>query len=355
MSQTLRQALPQIYTPLLPAFFDTPAPEESKATCGDCAMCPPKGAPSGEGVVYFRPDAKCCTYFPRLPNYLVGAVFRDPEVAEGQRRLRARIAGRIGVTPRWVAPSHKYSLLHEASREAGFGRSTALLCPYFERDGGLCTIWKHREADCSTFFCKYTAGADGRFFWRNVDAYLRRVEAKLAAHAASTLAPASIEPPGPGARITLEELEDRTPSAYGAYWGAWEGREDAFYVACHDLVAALSREDFDRLTAAPEELGALEAAHRSLASPALPTHLVLNTDEPPRPVDGGVLVATYSRYEPIKLSPDLLDALRELGPTETVAEVRARLLREQGADLPEDMLAALYQLRVLVRPEGPIG
>jgi Fe-S-cluster containining protein len=350
MSQTLRQSLPQIYADLLPAFFDTPAPEEKKATCDDCAMCAPKGAAPGDGVVYFRPDTKCCTYFPRLPNYLVGAVFRDPEMAEGQRRLRARIAERLGVTPRWLAPPRKYSLLHEASREAAFGRSTALLCPYYEANGGLCTIWKHREADCSTFFCKYTAGADGRFFWRSVDAYLRRVEAKLAAHAASTLVPGSIEPPGPGARITLEELEDRAPSAYGATWGAWEGREDTFYVACHDLVAALSPADFERITAVPEELATLEASHRSLREPTLPTHLVLNADEPPLPVEGGVLVATYSKYEPIKLSPDLLEALRELGPAESVAEVRARLLRDHGAELPEEMLAALYQLRVLVAP-----
>lgn len=348
--QTLRQSLPQIYAALLPAFFDTPAPEEKKATCDDCAMCAPRGAAPGDEVVYFRPDTKCCTYFPRLPNYLVGAVLRDPEMAEGQRRLRARIAQRVGVTPRWLAPSRKYSLLHEASREASFGRSTALLCPYYEANGGLCTIWKHREADCSTFFCKYTAGADGRFFWRNVDAYLRRVEAKLAAHAATVLAPASIEPPGPGPRITLEELEDRPPSAYGARWGAWEGREDAFYVACHDLVAALSREDFERITAVPEELSALEASHQKLVKPTLPARLVLNTDEPPRPVEGGVLVPTYSKYEPIKLSPDLLEALRELGQGETVAETRARLLREHDADLPEEMLAALYQLRVLVEP-----
>ena len=66
-----------------------------------------------------------------------------------------------------------------------------------------------------------------------------------------------------------------------------------------------------------------------------------------------MLVSTYSKYEPIKLSPDLLEALRELGPGETVAEVRARLLRDHGADLPEEMLASLYQLRVLVEPAQP--
>src|SRR3954454_5365908 len=79
--------LPVLYRPLLPAFFDTEAPAEEKATCGSCAMCPPPGA-EGDGA-YFRPDVKCCTYHPRLPNYLVGALLADddPALAEGRRRV----------------------------------------------------------------------------------------------------------------------------------------------------------------------------------------------------------------------------------------------------------------------------
>src|SRR5450631_4114901 len=126
MSETFRDLLPAVYRVLLPAFFEREAIHEDKATCSDCAMCDKsssngggsRSAGTGDGVSYFRPDTKCCTFQPHLPNYLVGALLRDadPALAEGQRRIRARIAQRVGVTPQWLAPGRKFSLLFEAAR-----------------------------------------------------------------------------------------------------------------------------------------------------------------------------------------------------------------------------------------------
>jgi Fe-S-cluster containining protein len=349
MSAALRETFPSVYAGLLPSFFDLPAPEEKKATCDDCAMCQPAGAPPGEGVVYFRPDTKCCTFIPRLPNYLVGAILSDPEpgMEEGRRRVRARIAQRVGVSPRWLAPSRKYSVLHTAARVTSFGRSLMLRCPYYEPEGGLCTIWRQRESDCSTFFCKYSAGAVGQAFWRSVNGYLRRVERALSEHAAATLDPSLGEPPGARGELTMEELEDRPPPAasYAAWWGAWEGREEAFYVACHDLVRGLGPGDVERLVGL-DALAEVEAARRQLLSDALPERLRLNA--PVQTVADGVLVASYSRYEPIKLTEGLHEVLAELGPRETVAEVRARLLRDHGVELPDAVLLELHRLGVLV-------
>lgn len=352
MSQSLRSALPAVYARLLPPFFDTPAPEEEKATCSDCAMCD-KGAPV-PGVTYFRPDAKCCTYQPHLPNYLVGAILADadPAMAEGQRRIRGYIAGRIGVTARWLTPSRKRTVLFRAARESSFGRSLLLRCPYFQEEGGLCTIWRHRESVCSTFFCKYDAGADGRDFWRAVEAYLRHVEHALASHAVARIAASLVEPARPEGQISLEELEDRPPSdeEYAALWGEFQGREEELYRAAHEIVAGLSREEFDRIVAGEEDLRALTAAHRRLVSPPLPERLVLDLYRPPIPVEDGVVVGSYSNYEPIKLTADLFEVLRELRPDETVADFRARLLRDHRVDVPEDMLVALHRLRVLIVP-----
>jgi hypothetical protein len=83
-------------------FFDEAAPREEKATCSNCAMCAPPGAPPAPEVVYFRPDIKCCSFHPTLPNYLIGGVLRDerPDMAEGRRRLLAKIGARVGITPR---------------------------------------------------------------------------------------------------------------------------------------------------------------------------------------------------------------------------------------------------------------
>lgn len=230
MTDTLRTLLPGLYQPLLPEVFDTTSPAEPKATCATCAMCPPKDAPPPTAdVTYFRPDAKCCTFEPRLPSYLVGAILADerPDMAEGRRRVRAKIAAKIGATPRWLAPPAKREVLMSAAWRNGFGRSLTLLCPYFEREGGLCTVWRHREAVCSTFFCKYDAAADGEHFWKSVRSLVGYVERVLSLHVTRELLP-GYEPPAAQRDLTLEELEDRPPSEndYQALRGAWAGREE---------------------------------------------------------------------------------------------------------------------------------
>jgi Fe-S-cluster containining protein len=350
MSETLRQALPRVYERLLPAIFDQPPPPERKATCNDCAMCAPKEPLPG--VAYFRPDTKCCTYQPHLPNYLVGAILADtePAMAEGQRRIRAHIARRVGVTSRWLAPSRKRTAIFRAARDSSFGRSTLLRCPYLSGEG-LCTVWRHRDSVCSTFFCKYDSGADGQTYWRAVDAYLRRVELALAQHAVTTLAPSLAEPPRPMDQMSLEELEDRPPNDddYASFWGEWRGREEELYLAAFELVSGLLPADLDRIVGAkPEELAALEAAFAQLQAPVLPRKLALDLYRPPVVLEDGVVVGTYSKYEPIKLTPDLFEVLKELREGETVAEFRARLLREHEVDVPEALLLELHQFRVLI-------
>src|SRR4051812_31514765 len=93
MTESLRDMVPPAHRRLLPVLFDRPAIRESRATCSDCAMCSKGGSPA-PGVLSFRPDTKCCTYEPTLPNFLVGAILADtsPEMAEGRRRIRAHIA-----------------------------------------------------------------------------------------------------------------------------------------------------------------------------------------------------------------------------------------------------------------------
>lgn len=76
MSETLRSVLPPIYAHLLSPFFDQPAVTESRATCNDCAMCD-KGQAAPGVIAFFRPDVKCCSYHPRLTNYLLGAMLAD--------------------------------------------------------------------------------------------------------------------------------------------------------------------------------------------------------------------------------------------------------------------------------------
>ena len=356
MADTLRSLLPELYQPLLPELFDTLAPAEQKATCASCAMCPPKDAPAPSAdVTYFRPDTKCCTFEPRLPSYLVGAILADerPDMAEGRRRIRAKIASRVGVTPQWVAPPAKREVLFNAAWRNAFGRSLLLLCPYYEREGGLCTIWRHREAVCSTFFCKYDAAADGEIFWKSVRGLVGHVELLVSQHVTRALIPGYTPPVDRG--LTLEELEDRPPreDAYAALWGEWVGREEDLYLQAHERVRGLDRAGLQAILADAEyeKRGAMMAtAHRILESRALPPRLAPSPTLGARPIEGGVLVSTYSRYEPLLLTEALHEVVQAFSGGGTVAEVRERLLREQEIDVPEDLLQSLYQYRVLVEP-----
>jgi hypothetical protein len=204
---------------------------------------------------------------------------------------------------------------------------------------------------CSTFFCKYAAGADGQTFWRALEWYLRQIERGLARHAVQVIAPSLIEPQRPVHQMSLEELEDRPPTDadYAAFWGEWQGHEEELYERTYELVAGLSQDDALRLAGADEELRALEAAYERLRAPVLPEKLRLHLYRAPITTDDGVIVGTYSGYEPIKLTPALFEVLRELRTDETVAEYRARMLRDHQTDVPEEMLLELHRLRVLVQ------
>lgn len=353
---SLRALFPEVYRGLLPAFFDHEAPREEKATCASCAMCAPAGG-AADGVTYFRPDAKCCTYHPVLPNYLAGAVLADErgDMAEGKRRIREKIAARTGVSPQWIAPSRKTDVLFRAARQSAFGRSLTLLCPYFEREQHTCTVWRHRESVCTTYFCKHTRGADGQAFWQNLRWVMTWVEAALSGLAARSLIPGHQEPRPTSGDMTLEELEDRPPTLarYSALWGEWAGREEDFYVRCFEHVRALGRERFEAILRDPEpahRLAELGARHEAMLHPTLPERLVPNPALESAETADGVLVTSYSRYEPLLLTRDLFEVVRAFGEGESVADVRRRLARDHGVELPDELLVGLWQFRVLVTP-----
>lgn len=356
--------LPAIYAPLLPEFFRREVPEEEKATCADCAMCEGKSqnwVQPVDGVShYFRPDTKCCTYHPRLPNYLVGAILSDtrPELAEGRKRLEARIDARLGTTPQWLRPPTKFNLLYKSARNA-FGRSESLLCPFYERGQGNCTIWPFREAVCSTFFCKYVAGEDGRGFWMSLKTYLTLAEIQLSRWATFQLMPEYVlegkDKPERDDVLSATELDDAPlpEAAHTALWYGWGGEERAFYRRTYDLVSGLSAEDFNRILGLDGTLeqAILERLHRKATAPTLPKVLRFNPSATVSWLpDGSVALACYSEYDAVALPGNAYELLIRFTGQEPVAEVRRKMREEKQADIDDDILLELYQYRVLIEP-----
>jgi hypothetical protein len=353
---TLREAMPPFLRDLLPGFFETPAPVETKATCDSCVMCAPEGASRTQTRDYFRRDIKCCTYHPTLPNFLVGAIFNDDsdELAVGRERLRALIRGRTGVTPKALGPSRKYQVLMQAGRYHAFGRSLDLRCPYYREDKGQCGIWRYRKSDCAVFYCKYDAAADGQAFWRGFGGYWQLVEARLSALVMKRVSDRVEEPERPYDRMSVEELEDRPPNPadYRRWWGPYEDREEAFYRRCHEQALLLGDEDKASLLdddVGKRRLRIVTDAHEQLVRPKFPTTLKMNPEltEVPGP-EGTTLVVGYSRYEPMALPQVIYRLLREFDGKATVAEVQARILEKEGADFADGLVLTMFQHRILV-------
>jgi Fe-S-cluster containining protein len=359
----IQDGLPSLYRNLFPAFFRNEVPVETKATCASCAMCQssaPGAVESVDGVNrFFRPDTKCCTYHPRLPNYLMGGLLSDPnpDLAEGQRRVRERIASRMGVTPQWIKTPAKYNLLYNSSRQF-FGRSRSMRCPYYEENNpaGNCTIWAYREAVCSTFYCKYVAGADGRKFWMTLKTYLTLAEIQLSRYTTLKLLPEYIlsgrDKPEPAGVLSAEDLDDKAlpDKEYAELWGKWAGREEELYRASYELVRQLTAEDFEKIIGLDGvvEQTVLEKHYRAVTAPELPRVLKFNPSATVQWLpDGNLALGSYSEHDGVALPGAAYELLVEFTGKEPVSAVRQRLREQKQADLGEDVLLELYRHRIL--------
>jgi hypothetical protein len=364
----LLDSQPSLYEKLLPPFFERQVPEETKATCGSCTMCDAASAPALGATTLFRADTKCCTYHPKLPNYLVGGLLADPrpELAEGRHRIRAKIGRRTGITPQWVKAPAKYDLLYKNAKDA-FGRARSLRCPYYVDAGGLCSIWAYREAVCSTFFCKHVGGADGRALWMSVKRYLSLAEIQLARWALLELYPdwilrqgdlPSAAPSALGPADLDDAADDDDPTLQAAIaerhrqeWGPWAGHEEDLYIGCHELVSGLSRADLARILGIDGEVhvAVLDRLHAAVVAPTLPERPRLNPDlTVKRLADGAVALAFHSEFDAIALPEAGWRLLEELRGDEPLATARERLRRDHGADFSDEIYVELHRHRILI-------
>jgi Fe-S-cluster containining protein len=227
--------------------------DEPRATCADCVMCRPPIV--GAGLLEpYAASLKCCTYFPDLPNYLIGRTLRDYGGSEGAARLRAAIAGRL-TTPLGLEANPAYARRYR-ERHDRFGRDASLLCPFY--DEGRCTIWNNRNAVCQTFFCRFEQGIQGAQSWKMLTTLLLLAEERLAGEAVQALAPDALVHlyNEEGARLRTAQRTVRGQVAedgainvafYTALWGEWQGREEDLFVRCADRVDRLDGADMHRI------------------------------------------------------------------------------------------------------------
>lgn len=354
--------LPPLHARWIESAIGTELPAETRATCDHCAMLPDgDSGPIPPEPIFTR--ARCCTYHPSLHNFLVGLILADasPEAAVGRDRVRAAIRERRGATPLGLRPDAAWSLRYDAaSRHDRFGRADELACPYLS-DDDRCSIWRHRNAVCATWFCKYVDGHFGMELWTPLRGLLMVAEEKLALHCLVTLAPDA---------TAIDELwvgtrKARPPApATGAdgridaglarrLWGPWFGREEELYLACGELVAAMDWANI-RAVCGPDlaraEILAREAVARAAAPRRTETLYAIRIEHHPLENGRVSLRSPLVPYDPVRVSPEIAGALHEFDGRPT-AEVLP-LLARRGIDLDEALIGRLMRHGVLLAPDG---
>lgn len=359
--------LPPLYARWMDSLLASAIPHETRATCDDCAMCAPEGASPPDGTQYFSPRTKCCTYQPRLPNYLVGRALEDADFAfsVGRATLEKRVHAGIQVTPLGVGASRVFGVLYDNGR-SGFGHAESMRCPhYLEEAGGRCGIWRHRNAICSTWFCKFERGALGMVFWdrtRNLLLAIERslsiwcvLEAGLELEALGAAFPLA----GPAVKqesMTAHDLDGvPDPEVARMCWGTWLGREREFYGLCARRVESLTWSDVERIGGA--EVTALahlaSRAFRALVSDELPERLALGEFKVISASREAIRVSSYTGADPLDLDPDVLQVLPYFDGR-PVREALAAIEEEQGMRVEQDLVRRLADFRVLVPATAPV-
>lgn len=269
------EQLPELYQRWVEELLPGAIPREREATCFDCVMCDRgQGAPV-PGMGFYHPETKCCTYFPEVPNFLVGRALAVDTA--GGDALRAFVAGaeahRAQATLLGVRPAPKISTVYRQHKDDLFGRDPEMRCPYAitpdPAAGPICGIWKHRNSICSTWFCKHVKGYTGFQFWYVLQGLLGSLEWSLAWWAITQVLdnPAAALMPAQGDATSRNKVSLR-PDA----WSRWSNTRTSFYEACAEAVAPLSAREV-------LEIGGMEARLHLLDVEARFAHL--HDSDPP--------------------------------------------------------------------------
>jgi len=349
------------FSPLTGAWLETALggqiPVEANATCSDCAMCH-KGDVSADDGHSYRPDVKCCSYWPDLPNYVVGQALQSQSNVDGVRRLMEQIQGGAHVVPAGIGPSRRDRLISDELAPELFGRSADVICPYFAREDGNCSIWPYRNSVCSTWFCKHVRGALGQTFWAAVSRLLLSVENTLTlwcmrqtgiplaafdalAFPLPLMGVSSVRLPKPS-QLDVDRARQM--------WGQWWGREIDFFRRCSDDVARLKWDDVKAI-GGPDLLVLAERARHAysqLVADELPDNLHCGPVRVLKNSPQSVLVATYSSNDPQLLGRRVWQLLPRFDGRPT-ADVCKATASEEGLEIDRDLLKKLVDFRILVK------
>ncbi len=218
--------------------------KEHKATCQSCLMARPvatrPGATRDPGV--FSESLKCCTYFPYIPNFSLGA-FAENDFA------KAASAGIL--LPVGLYPSVAYQERKAKAVRLSFGQQADLLCPFFNQNQNSCGIWSLRPGVCTSYFCQSDRGAEGLKLWSEIEDYLNQFEWTLAKRVFEDLGFSENELAFGRAAISLETEQDERQFFIEAAWGTHLGKENEFYKRARAMALSYTAQQLESILGSP--------------------------------------------------------------------------------------------------------
>jgi len=349
-------SVPEFYRRFLPEVFYKTVPPEPFSNCLDCQMvAKSRDEISSDTGRPFSPDTKCCTFIPRLPNYLAGAILsdNDPAMEEGKRRIIERIRSRKGVFPNGVYPTSEYNRQYQEKCRTDFGRNKQLLCPYFVNGDYNCSIWKYREAICALWFCKHLAGKKGTEFWNSVIGYMKFLQEWLLNIAAGRCELDPVDPYDEGTYPGFRESPGNgaEASSYADTWKQWEGNEIEYYIQCYEVVSNLDQGEIESILSHGEIL-AKRIENLAADMINIPETLAVNKNLLHDDQAGNYIVEISSHIEILQksviwsfsLPKSVLDSFD--GTTKT-SRITEKLIESDGTKIEQEILIALYNQGIL--------
>lgn len=356
------EVLPPLYARWAKELLRGAIPPETEASCDDCAMCAEDSSSQSPAGFFFDQSIKCCTFVPTLHNFVIGQILSDPDPLgeAGRQSVLNRLDEGVEITPLGAGHDPTYRALYAQMASAGaFGRSRHIRCPHFIEETGACGIWRHREAVCSTWFCKHVRGGVGNDFWRMLKELLGYIESELVRWCVVELdlgnsafrrlfaGPMYTDKSDPIRDGELDGKPDQ--QVFREIWGRWAGKEKQFYVQCGELVDALSWADALELSGTKGRvLGQLVTeSYSNLLSDALPPRIRAASFELLRTGSDYSQVITHNACDPIEVPRAVLEVLHYFDGRPTDQAIQD-ISQERGVDLDVSLVRKLVDFHILM-------
>jgi Fe-S-cluster containining protein len=227
-----RQTFPGIWREMMPpGLMQLRFPDERQANCMNC----PKSCYED-----WRADYRCCTYHPRISNFLLGLAC---QTVEGDRAVDDLVQrGMLLPEGMHSSPQQWLDFVDDEANDQ-FGKSQKVLCPMLDNATGYCRVHVFRNSVCSTYFCEKDQGHAGEVFWSQIQTLGTQLEMRLSQWALRKVGfdvEASLQAMDDLAPNLAQVSSDRgwQPEALKRIWGSYWGREKELLVACAAVVVA---------------------------------------------------------------------------------------------------------------------